>query len=175
MRKKLKIFKDLFIHGKIFFCIVRGLSLLFCFTLGALSTIVFSTAMLYLSRFSGTEPSADKLGHLFTAIGLTTIAVVVLDLAVTVHREMATAEGEKRQPFRVRGSLIRFMMMMIIAVLIEGLILLFKFSETDKYAAIPYAILIFAGAFLLIIGLGIYLKLTIPVEKMVEKDENITP
>jgi len=35
---------------------------------------------------------------------------------------------------------------------------------------LPYAVLIFAGALMLIIGLGIYLKLTIPVEKMIEKD-----
>jgi hypothetical protein len=136
--------------------------------------IVFSVAMMYLGKSSGepsAEPSADKLGYLFTAIGLTTIAVVVLDLAVTVYREMVSAEGEKRHPFRVRGSLTRFMMMMIIGTLIEGLIMLFKFSETDKVHLLPYAILIFSGALMLIIGLGVYLKLTIPVEKMLEKDE----
>jgi len=164
------ILKDLFVKGKIIFYIVRGISFLFCFTLGALSTIVFSVAIIYFGKSSGVS-LADKLGYLFTAIGLTTIAVVVLDLAVTVYREMVTSEGEKRHPFRVRGSLTRFMMMVIIAVLIEGLIMLFKFSETDRLHALPYVILIFAGALLLIIGLGIYLKLTIPVEKMLEKDE----
>jgi hypothetical protein len=84
---------------------------------------------------------------------------------------MVTTEGEKRHPFRVRGSLTMFMMMVIIAVLTGGLIMLFKFSETDKVHLFPYAILIFAGALMLIIGLGIYLKLTIPVEKMLEKDD----
>jgi hypothetical protein len=62
------------------------------------------------------------------------------------------------------------MVMVIIAILIEGLIMLFKFSETDKLNALPYAILTFAGALMLIIGLGIYLKITIPVEKLIEKD-----
>jgi len=66
------------------------------------------------------------------------------------------------------------MMMVIIAVLIEGLIMLFKFSETDKVHLLPYGILIFAGAFILIIGLDVYLKLTIPIEKIVEKEDNKT-
>jgi hypothetical protein len=92
------ILKELFVKGKIIFYLVRGISFMFCFTLGALSTIVFSIAMIYLSRSSG-EASADSLGYLFTAIGLTTIAVVVMDLAVTVFREMVTAEGERRHPF----------------------------------------------------------------------------
>jgi hypothetical protein len=83
---------------------------------------------------------------------------------------MVTAEGERRHPFRVRGSLTRFMVMVIIALLIEGLIILFKFSETDKLASLPYVILTFAGALMLIIGLGSYLKITIPVKKLVEKE-----
>jgi hypothetical protein len=164
-----RILKELFVNGKIIFYLVRGISFMFCFTLGALSTIIFSTAMIYLSKSSG-EASSSSLGYLFTAVGLTTIAVVVLDLAVTVFREMVTSEGEKRHPFRVRQSLTRFMVMVIIAILIEGLIMLFKFSETDKLNALPYAILTFAGALMLIIGLGIYLKITIPVEKLIEKD-----
>jgi len=167
------ILKELFVKGKIIFFIFRGISFLFCFTLGALSTVVFSMAMIYLGRSSG-KPSADKLGYIFTAIGLTTIAVVVLDLAVTVYREMVASEGEKRQPSRVRGSLTRFMVMIIIAVLIEGFIMLFRFSETDKLHSLPYAILTFAGALLLIIGLGVYLKITIPAEKLLQKDDGKT-
>lgn len=52
-------------------------------------------ALIYFGRSSG-EAATDKLSDLFTAIGLTAVAVVVLDLAVTIYRELVTTEGEKR-------------------------------------------------------------------------------
>lgn len=167
-----KILRELFLKGKLAFYAVRAISLLFCFMLGALATIVFSEALIYLTSASGKKgPSVDKLDDLFTTIGLVAVAVVVLDLAVTIYREMVTSEGEKRHPSRVRGSLTRFIVMVVIAVLIKDLIMLFRFSEADKIHLIPYALLTFAGALLLILGLGFYLRMTIPIEKLTGRDK----
>jgi uncharacterized membrane protein YidH (DUF202 family) len=165
----LNFLKELFRKGKIIFILVRIISFLFCFTLGTLALYVFSVAMTYFAKVGA---GGDKLGYLFTSIGLIAVAVAVLDLAVTIFREMVMPEGDKRHPSRVRGSLTRFIMIVIIAVLIEGLIMLFKFSEAEEIHLLPYAILTFAGALLLIIGLGLYLKITIPLEKLLSDEKS---
>lgn len=147
---------------------------MFCFSLGSLSLYIFSVAAVYFARASG-KPTSEKLSNLFTAIGLIAVAVVVLDLAVTIYREMVTAEGEKRDPARARGSLTRFITIVIIAVLIEGLVMLFRFSEAEKVHLLPYATLTFGAALILIIGLAWYLKISVSAEKLLEKgkSENI--
>ncbi|MCP2520731.1 hypothetical protein NLC82_05620 [Candidatus Aminicenantes bacterium AC-335-A11] len=164
-----KIYKW-FLKGKILIYLVRSISFIFCFTLGSISLFVFSVAGTHFAKV-GAGGNGDKLSYLFTSIGLIAVAVAVLDLAVTIFREMVMPEGDKRHPSRVRGSLTRFIMIVIIAVLIEGLIMLFKFSETEQIHLLPYVFLVFASALILIIGLGVYIKITVPIEKLVEKGE----
>jgi len=49
--------------------------------------------------------------------------------------------------------------------------MVFRFNKSDQTHLLPYSALVFAAATLVIIGLGIYLKITIPVEKLIEKAE----
>jgi len=165
-----KIFKEFPPRGKIVFFIARLLGSVFCLMLGILSLGVFAVAVLYLSKAIDITKS-ESLIHLFDAIGLTALAVAVLDLAITIFREVILREVDKRHPAHIRRSLTRFGTIIIIATLIEGFIMIFRFNKADQTHLIPYAALVFVVATLLIIGLGIYLKITIPVEKLIEKPE----
>lgn len=80
-------------------------------------------------------------------------------------------EVDKRHPSHLRRSLTRFGTIIIIATLIEGFIMIFRFNKTDQTHLIPYSTLVFVVATLLIVGLGIFIKITIPVEKLIEKVE----
>jgi hypothetical protein len=51
--------------------------------------------------------------------------------------------------------------------LLEGLILFFKFSEGEEIELLPYVALDFVAAFVLLIGLGIYIKISISAEKLI--------
>jgi len=165
-----KIFKEFPPRGKIVFFIARLLGSVFCLMLGILSLGVFAVAVLYFSKAIDITKS-ESLIHLFDAIGLTALAVAVLDLAITIFREVILREVDKRHPAHIRRSLTRFGTIIIIATLIEGFIMIFRFNKADQTHLIPYAALVFVVATLLIIGLGIYLKITIPVEKLIEKPE----
>ncbi len=167
--------KELLLKGQIVIVLVRAISFIFCFSLGSLSIYVFSVAAMYFARAGG-KPTGEKLSNLFSAIGLIAVAVVVLDLALTIYREMVTAEGDKRDPARVRGSLTRFITIVIIAVLIEGIVMLFRFSEAEKVHLLPYTSIVFGVALILIIGLAWYLKISISAEKLIEREkgENIS-
>ena len=152
--------------------VVRAISFIFCFTLGCLALYIFSIAATYFANAVHVE-RPEALANLFTTIGLIAVAAAVLDLSVTLYREMVAAEGEKRRPERVRESLTRFVVIVIIAVLIERLILFFKYSESENISRLPYAALAFVAAFFLMIGLGLYIKISIAAENLAsrKKDE----
>ena len=163
-----RILKEFHPRGKIVFFIARLIGSIFCLMLGILSLAVFAVALLYFSKSIDITKS-ESLIHLFDAIGLTALAVAVLDLAITIFREVILREIEKRHPSHIRTSLTRFGTIIIIATLIEGFIMIFRFNKADQTHLLPYAAVVFVAATLLIIGLGIYLKITIPVEKLIER------
>lgn len=161
------MFKELFFKGKIAFLVATIAGSIFCFTLGILSFGIFAVAVRHiLSAIDITK--SESLIRLFDAVGLTALAVAVLDLAVTIFREIILREVDKRHPSQVRRSLTRFGTIIIIAILIEGFIMIFRFGKAGETHLLPYSILVLAGATLLIIGLGIYLKITIPAERLLD-------
>ena len=130
------------------------------------------TSFLFPPDFSSYDiTKSESLVHLFDAIGLTALAVAVLDLAITIFREVILREVDKRHPSHLRRSLTRFATIIIIATLIEGFIMIFRFNKADQTHLLLYSTLVFIAATLLIVGLGIFLKITIPVEKLIEKAE----
>jgi len=165
-----KILKEFPPRGKIVFFVARILGSMFCLMLGILSLCVFAVAVLYFFKAVDIIKN-ESLIHLFDAIGLTALAVAVLDLAINIFREVILREIDKRHPSHLRRSLTRFGTIIIIATLIEGFIMIFRFNKADQTHLLPYAALVFVTATLLIIGLAIYLKITIPVEKLIEKAE----
>ena len=110
----------------------------------------------------------DILTVLFEAIGLVAVAVAVLELSLTIFREMIMREVEKKHPSQFRRNLTRFGIIIIIAILIKGFIMIFKFGKVDQIHLMPYALLTLAGAVLLIVGMGVYLKITIPLEEQID-------
>jgi hypothetical protein len=112
----------------------------------------------------------DSIIHLFDAVGLVALSVAVLDLAITIFREIILREVDKRHPSQMRRSLTRFGTIIIIAILIEGFIMIFRFSKAGQTHLLPYSILVLAGGTMLIIGLGLYLKISIPTERFIDMD-----
>ena len=165
-----KKFEEIHPRGKIVFFIAKLLGSIFCLMLGILFLGVFAVSVSYFSKAIDITRS-ESLIHLFDAIGLTALAVAVLDLAITIFREVILREVDKRHPSHLRRSLTRFGTIIIIATLIEGFIMIFRFNKTDQTHLIPYSTLVFVVATLLIVGLGIFIKITIPVEKLIEKAE----
>jgi uncharacterized BrkB/YihY/UPF0761 family membrane protein len=164
-----KIFKELFAKGKIVFILARIIGSVFCLVLFVLSMGIFAVAVDYLIKAIDITKN-ESLIHLFDSIGLVVLAVAVLDLATTIFREIILRALEKRHPSQIRRSLTRFGTIIVIATLIEGFIMIFRFSKAGQIHLLPYAALILAGAIMLMIGLGVYLKITIPVERLIEKE-----
>lgn len=164
-----KMFKELFLKGKIVFLIAKIAGSIFCITLGVLSFGIFAVAVRHIMIAIDITKN-ENLIHFFDAVGLVALAVAVLDLALTIFREMILREVDKRHPSHIRKSLTRFGTIIIIAILIEGFIMIFRFGKAGETHLLPYSILVLGGAVLLIISLGIYLKIAIPAERLLDTD-----
>jgi hypothetical protein len=46
--------------------------------------------------------------------------------------------------------------------------MIFRFSKAGQAHLLPYSILVLAGGTMLIIGLGIYIKITVPAETLLD-------
>ena len=86
------------------------------------------------------------------------IAVAVFDVAKYLLEEEVVRERELRQVGEVRRSLTRFTSTILIAVLLEAIVLIFKVAEDDISLTVYPTLLLFAGVTMLI-GLGAFQRL----------------
>jgi len=98
------------------------------------------------------------------SIGTVIISVAILDIAKYMIEEEVLRNKELREPAEARRTLTKIMTIIAIAVSVEGLVYIFKAGAQDLSQLIYPAVLILSSV-LVIIGLGIYQKLSVSVEK----------
>jgi len=101
---------------------------------------------------------------LLEAVGYTVIAIAVFDVGKYLLEEEAIRAREMRQPGEARRSLTKFVSTIAIAVFLEGLVAVFEAGKEDLRTMIYPTLLLLTGV-ALIIGLGIYQRLSAMVEK----------
>jgi hypothetical protein len=101
--------------------------------------------------------------RLLTAVGYVVIAIAVFDVAKYLLEEEVVRERELRQVGEVRRSLTRFTSTILIAVLLEAIVLIFKVAEDDISLTAYPTLLLFAGVAMLI-GLGAFQRLAATAE-----------
>jgi hypothetical protein len=102
--------------------------------------------------------------RLLSAVGYVVIAVAVFDVAKYLLEEEVIRERELRQVGEVRRSLTRFTSTILIAVLLEAIVLIFKMAEDDVTLMIYPTILLLAGVAMLI-GLGLFQRMAVAAER----------
>jgi hypothetical protein len=101
--------------------------------------------------------------RLLSAVGYVVIAIAVFDVAKYLLEEEVVRERELRQVGEVRRSLTRFTSTILIAVLLEAIVLIFKVAEDDISLTIYPTLLLVAGVAMLI-GLGAFQRLAATAE-----------
>ena len=99
------------------------------------------------------------------AIGLIAVAVVALQIAQTIVEEEVIREAHVSAPTRVRRYLSRFMVVIVIALAVEGLVATFK-ALHDDLAQLPNAASILAAVAVLIAGWGVFIHLNRSAEEL---------
>ena len=99
------------------------------------------------------------------AIGLIAVAVVALQIAQTIVEEEIIREADVSAPTRVRRYLSRFLVVIVIALAVEGLVATFK-ALHDDLSQLPYAASILISVALLLAGWGVFIRLNRAAEEL---------
>lgn len=110
-------------------------------------------------------PVADPL---LSAIGYIVIAIAVFDVAKFLVEEEVIIIAQRGVASEARKSLTKFVSTISIALFLEGLVTVFRVSS-DNVAHMIYPTFLLLTATLLIMGLGVYQKLSVTAE---EADES---
>lgn len=101
----------------------------------------------------------NALDTMLDGIGLIIIAVAVADVGKFLFEEEVIADRELRRPAEARGSLTKFMTIMIVALSLESLVLIAKTSRETMGNIVYPGLLVFLAVTALV-GLGLFQKLS---------------
>jgi hypothetical protein len=136
------------------------------FIASAMGLIGFAGAQLW----EGLQPGGDlganaRLLAVLQSIAVLTVAVAALELGQTILEEEVQREAHMSAPTRVRRFLSRFMVVLVVALSIETLVIVFKFSQ-DAPEHLPYAASIGVVAALLLAAWGLFIWLNRAAEEL---------
>lgn len=127
------------------------------FSVSAFALIAFAGFEVWQGMFPLTDSGVEKrVDRILNSIALLTIAVAALELGQTIFEEEIQREAQMSAPSRVRRFLSRFLVVLVVALSIEALVAVFRFSR-DAPANLPYAATIGLMAAALLAGWGVFI------------------
>ena len=133
------------------------------FVCASLVLIAIAGRVGWHSLGSGLDAGAAQ--GIIEAIGLIAVAVVALQIAQTIVEEEVIREAQVSAPTRVRRYLSRFMVVIVIALAVEGLVATFKAMHEDL-SQLPYAASILVSVAILLAGWGLFIWLNRSAEEL---------
>lgn len=99
------------------------------------------------------------------------IAAAIYDVGRYLLEEEVFRDRELRSPAEARRSLTKFMVIIVIAVTLESLLSVIK-AGTGELSDLIYPAALFSVAVLLLVGLGIYQRLSVSAEMSMENGKS---
>jgi hypothetical protein len=99
------------------------------------------------------------------AIGLMAVAVVAVQIAQTIAEEEVIREAHISAPTRVRRFLSRFMVVVVVALAIEGLVATFKLIR-EAPQMLPHAASLLVAVGVLLAGWGLFIRCNRDAEEL---------
>jgi hypothetical protein len=131
----------------------------------AAALVVIAIALNLCRHAFGNDLNADAAQTIIEAIGLLAVAIVAVQIAQTIVEEEVVRGAHVSAPTRVRRFLSRFLVVLVVAIAIEGLVATFKAIHEDM-TMLPYAASILLSVGLLVAGWGVFIKLNTAAEEL---------
>ena len=144
------------------FSIIHGLMALL-FACAALMLIIIAAKVGWLAFVSGQDSSSAQ--RIIEAIGLLAAGVVALQIAQTIAEEEVVRDSHISGPTRVRRFLSRFLVVVVVALTIEGLVATFKAAHENPAHMIYAASIVFSAAVLLA-GWALFIRMNRYAEEL---------
>jgi hypothetical protein len=113
----------------------------------------------------GDAEGTDRLNAVLESIALLTVAVAALELAQTIVEEEVQREAHMSAPTRVRRFLSRFLVVLVVALCIETLVMVFRFSR-EAPEQLPYAAGVGFTAAAILAAWGVFIRFNRSAEEL---------
>ncbi|MFT6987734.1 MAG: hypothetical protein ACJAT7_003593 [Psychromonas sp.] len=147
---------------KLFNIIFAGVHLFAAIVLTLLSLIIMVWSIYEV--ISGINNGIAFIPSMLQSVAAIIIASAIIDVAQYMMEEEVFKDKELRDPKEARRTITKIIVIITIAVSIEGLVFIFKAGTKDLTLLLYPALIIMVSAFL-IVALGIYQKLSATIEK----------
>jgi Ni/Fe-hydrogenase subunit HybB-like protein len=107
----------------------------------------------------------DAAQQIIEAVGLLAAAVVALQISQTIAEEEVMRDAHISGPTRVRRFLSRFLLVVVVALAIEGLVATFKAAD-DNPADMLYAAGLVLSTGVLLAGWGLFIRMNRHAEEL---------
>ena len=144
------------------FSIIHGLMALL-FACAALMLIIIAAKVGWLAFEDGQDSNAAQ--RIIEALGLLAAGVVALQIAQTIAEEEVVRDAHISGPTRVRRFLSRFLVVVVVALTIEGLVATFKAAHENPAHMIYAASIVFSAAVLLA-GWALFIRMNRYAEEL---------
>ncbi|WP_222842135.1 hypothetical protein [Endozoicomonas montiporae] len=143
------------------------------YTIAAISLVLMAVSIVGYSLYTTCnilffqQKTVDFIFTILQSVSSVIISIAIIDVAKYMVEEEILRDKELRKPKEARETITKIMVIISIAVSMEGLVYIFKAGTKDVALLIYPSILILCSV-LVIIGLGIYQRLSSVIE---EKDQ----
>ncbi len=128
---------------------------------GTLLTIaVLLTGVAGYEAYAGMVQDKELMTIIIQAINTIIISLAIYELGLGVGKEYANDDEEQNIYIVIRRTIARFVGTVSIALVLEGLIMIIKYSQLELAGNLYYPVGIMLGASVLLIGMGVFLHLT---------------
>jgi len=106
------------------------------------------------------DDSTDLISVAIKSINILVISLAMYELGVGVGKEYINCESGDNIFFNIRRTITRFVGTVCIAVVLEALIMIIKYSQLDMAGNLFYPVAIMLGSGVLLASLGVFLSMT---------------
>lgn len=135
------------------------------FGISGVALVVFSCLQLWSGIGPGEMPLNARLDNVLQSLAVMTVALAALELGQTIIEEEVQREVHMSAPTRVRRFLSRFMVVLVVALGIEALVLVFRYSHEEPENMVHAATVGFCAA-VLMLAWGIFIRLNRSAEEL---------
>jgi hypothetical protein len=133
------------------------------FAAASIMLLVMASHMAWVAFAGGLDKDAAQ--QVIEAIGLLAAAVVALQISQTIAEEEVIRAAHVSGPTRVRRFLSRFMVVLVVALAIEGLVATFR-ALHENPAQLPAAASILLGTAALLASWGLFIRYNRDAEEL---------
>ncbi|HLT26440.1 MAG TPA: hypothetical protein VK047_07060 [Zeimonas sp.] len=128
------------------------------FVLAAFALLAFAAQDFWIALYAyGARSREDRVDAILDGISVLTISLASFELGQTIYEEQVLRETHISAPTRVRRFLSRFLVVLVVALSIETLVAVFRFSRVDP-SQLPYAAAVGLTAAALLAAWGAFVQ-----------------